>query len=65
MGLTFEESLVASTINAAYSLDRADIGSLEIGKQCDAIVVNGPAIELLRVGAESIRSVIKRGVVVR
>jgi imidazolonepropionase len=65
MGLTFEESLVASTINAAYSLDRADIGSLEMGKQCDAIVVNGPAIELLRVGAESIRSVIKRGVVVR
>jgi imidazolonepropionase len=65
MGLTFEESLVASTINAAHSLNRSDdLGSLEVGKQCDAVVVNGPAVELLRVGAASIHSVIKRGVVV-
>lgn len=62
MGLTFEEALVASTINAAHSLDRAcDVGSLEVGKQCDAVIVNGPAVELLRVGADAIRSVIKRG----
>lgn len=65
MGLTFEESLVASTINAAHSLNRADnVGSLEVGKQCDAVVINGPAVELLRVGAVSIHSVIKRGAVV-
>jgi imidazolonepropionase len=65
MGLTFEESLVASTINAAHSLNRAaDVGSLEVGKQCDAVVIDGPAVELLRVGAASIHSVIKRGVVV-
>ena len=62
MGLTFEEALVASTLNAAYSLNRAgDVGSLEAGKQCDAVVVDGPAVELLRVGAALIRSVIKRG----
>jgi imidazolonepropionase len=65
MGLTFEEALVASTINAAHSLNRAgNVGSLEVGKQCDAVVINGPAVELLRVGAASIHSVIKRGAVV-
>ena len=62
MGLTFEEALVAATINSAYSLDRHDrVGSLEAGKQMDAVIVNGPAIDLIRVGAETIRAVIKRG----
>ncbi len=62
MGLTFEEALVAATINAAYSLDRHHrVGSLEAGKQMDAVVVAGPAIDLIRVGAETIRAVIKKG----
>src|SRR5439155_23753505 len=40
MGLTFEEALVGATINAAYSLDRhAHVGSLEVGKQMDAVIV--------------------------
>jgi imidazolonepropionase len=65
MGLTFEEALVASTLNAAFSLNRSDArGSLEPGKQCDAVIVDGPAVELLRVGAPSIRSVVKRGRIV-
>ena len=62
MNLTFEEALVAATINAACSLDRQDrIGSLEPGKQMDAVVVNGPAINLIRANADTIRAVIKRG----
>jgi imidazolonepropionase len=62
MHLTFEEALVAATINAACALDRQDrIGSLEPGKQMDAVVVHGPAINLIRVGATTIRAVIKRG----
>jgi imidazolonepropionase len=62
MRLTFEEALVGATINAAYSLDRHDrIGSLEPGKQLDAVVVDGPAIDLIRVGAETIRAVVKKG----
>jgi imidazolonepropionase len=62
MGLTFEEALVGATVNAAYSLDRHHaVGSLEPGKQMDAVVVNGPAIELIRTGARTIRTVIKRG----
>jgi imidazolonepropionase len=65
MRLTFEEALVGATINAAYSLDRHDrVGSLEPGKQMDAVVVDGPAIDLLRVGADVIAKVIKKGRVV-
>ena len=65
MGLTFEEALVGATINAAYSLDRHDrVGSLEVGKQMDAVVVDGPAIDLIRVGAETIRTVVKKGKIV-
>jgi imidazolonepropionase-like amidohydrolase len=49
MNLTFEEALVAATINAAYALDRhAVVGSLEPGKQMDAVIVDGPAIDLVR-----------------
>jgi imidazolonepropionase len=62
MNLTFEEALSAVTINAAYSLDRHDrIGSLEPGKQMDAVFVQGPAVNLLRINAPVIRAVIKRG----
>jgi imidazolonepropionase len=65
MGLTFEEALVGATINAAYSLDRhARVGSLEPGKQMDAVIVDGPAIDLIRVGAEIIRTVVKKGRIV-
>ena len=65
MNLTFEEALVGATINAACALDRQDrIGSLEPGKQMDAVIVNGPAINLVRVGADTIRAVVKRGKVV-
>jgi imidazolonepropionase len=65
MGLTLEEALVAATINAACSVNRENrVGSLERGKQMDAVVINGSAIELLRPGAAAIRTVIKRGRVV-
>jgi len=65
MGLTFEEALNAATVNAAYALDRHDrVGSLEPGKQCDAVVVSGAPTELLRVGADAIRTVVKRGAIV-
>lgn len=65
MHLTFEEALVAATANAAYSLDRHDrVGSLEPGKQMDAVVVNGPAVDLVRVGADTIAAVVKKGRIV-
>ena len=65
MDLTLEEALVGATINAAASLDRQpDYGSLEVGKMLDAVVVDGPLSELVRVGTPVISSVVKHGRVV-
>jgi imidazolonepropionase len=65
MGLTLEEAIVGATANAAAALGRADrVGSLEVGKQLDAVIVDGPVAELVRVGAPVIHAVIKRGAVV-
>ena len=62
MRMTFEEALVASTINAAYAIDRHDrVGSLEVGKQLDAVIVDGDGVDLLKVGVPAIRAVVKRG----
>ena len=48
MGMTVEETLTAMTLNAAASLDAAaDIGSLEVGKRGDVILIDGPAVEHL------------------
>jgi imidazolonepropionase len=65
MGMTFEEALTAATINGAYSLDRHDrVGCLEPGKQFDAVMVAGPAVNLLRVNTQSITHVFKKGTLV-
>lgn len=65
MNMTLEEALVAATINAAAAIDRAHaIGSLEPGKQLDAVVVNGALADLIRVGGPVIRHVVKRGRIV-
>lgn len=62
MNMTLEEALVGATINAAASLARADrVGSLETGKQLDAVLVDGTLADLVRVGAPVIRHVVKRG----
>jgi len=65
MHMTLEEALVAATINGAASLDRqAEYGSLEVGKMFDAVIVEGPLSELVRVGAPVIGAVIKHGRIV-
>ena len=62
MGLTLEEALVAATLNAAYAIGKdAEVGSLETGKRMDAVIVDGEAVDLIRVGAPAIRGVIKAG----
>lgn len=62
MDMTLEEALIGATLNAAASLDRQDsIGSLEPGKQFDAVVVSGMLTDLIRVGGPVIKQVIKRG----
>jgi imidazolonepropionase len=65
MGMTLEEALVGATLNAAYSIGRdAEVGSLEAGKMMDAVIVDGEAVDLIRVGAPAIRHVVKRGRIV-
>ena len=65
MQMTLEEALVAATLNAAWSVNRAgDAGSLEPGKLMDAVVLKGNLTELIRVNAPVIGMVIKRGKVV-
>jgi imidazolonepropionase len=65
MQMTLEEALVAATLNAAWSIDRADtVGSLETGKRMDASIIDGELTDLLRVGKSPIRLVIKNGRVV-
>jgi imidazolonepropionase len=64
MGMSAEECICASTINAAYALDAAgQIGSLEAGKRADVIVVDVPDYEEIayHVGADLIRDSIIAG----
>jgi len=65
MGMTLEEALVGAMLNAAYAIGRGGgAGSLEPGKLMDAVIVDGEAVDLIRIGAPSIASVVKRGRVV-
>jgi len=41
MGMTMEEVLTATTINAAYAINRgATVGSIEAGKKADIVILN-------------------------
>jgi len=67
LGLTPTEALAAVTINAAQALHLAAThGSLEPGKQADVVVWDVPSHELIPywLGADLVRSVVKRGQVV-
>jgi imidazolonepropionase len=61
------ETLNASTINAAYALGLGHkLGSLEVGKQADVLIVNAPDYRHLayQFGGNLTERVIKRGRVV-
>jgi imidazolonepropionase len=63
--LTVAQALAASTINAAFAVERADrIGSVEVGKQADLVVWDVPDYRYLgyRFGTNMVHTVIKRGV---
>jgi len=67
MRLSPAEAIMSATINAAHALNRADdIGSLEVGKRADIIVLDVPDYRFLgyRFGVNLIDSVIKDGRVV-
>jgi imidazolonepropionase len=61
------EALNAATINAAYALGMSDdVGSLEVGKQADVLILDTPDYRHLMntLGGNLVETVIKRGVVV-
>jgi imidazolonepropionase len=65
--LTQAQALAAATINAAHAIGRGgSIGSLEIGKQADVLIVDVSDYRSIgyRYGTNLVRSVIKRGQVV-
>jgi imidazolonepropionase len=67
MGLTPAEALCAATLNAAHAVGRGDrLGSLELGKQGDLLILSVPDYRHLayRIGENLVRAVIKRGQVV-
>ncbi len=64
MKLTPAQAIAASTINSAYAIRRADeIGSIEVGKQADLLILSGPDYRHVgyRYGTNLVRQVIKRG----
>jgi imidazolonepropionase len=64
--MTPAEAINAATINAAYALDRGDkVGSIEVGKRADIIVLDIPRYQQLPYwfGVNLVARVIKNGVI--
>lgn len=65
MGMTPEEVITATTINAAHAINRAkEIGSLEPGKKADIVIFNVPNYLFLsyQYGMNHVDTVIKDGI---
>ena len=65
MDMTPFEALNAATINSAYSLGMADkVGTLDVGKQADFLLMDGnsPAMLAYHAGVSPINAVYKKGV---
>ena len=65
--LTPAEAINAATLNAAYALNLGQyVGSLEVGKQADVLVLDAPDYRHLgyRFGTNLVETVVKRGIVV-
>lgn len=64
MRLTPAQALVASTLNSAYAIGRAEqVGSLAVGKQADILMLNVPEYRYLgyRFGSNLVNKVWKKG----
>ena len=64
MGICTEEAITALTINGAAALNRADtVGSLDVGKQGDVIVLQYPSYHFLpyHIAVNTVEKVIKAG----
>jgi imidazolonepropionase len=64
MKLTPAEAVAAATVNSAHAIRRADkVGSIEVGKQADMLILSVPDYRQLgyRYGTNLVKQVIKRG----
>ena len=64
MGLTPAQAIAAATINAAHAIRRSDtIGSLEVGKQADMLILSVSDYRQVgyRYGTNLVKQVVKRG----
>ncbi len=67
MGMSIEETVTALTLNGAAALDRADrIGSIDIGKQADLVILEYPSYTFLHYhfAMNLVEKVIKKGKIV-
>lgn len=67
MNMTIEETITALTLNAAAALDREkEIGSLDVGKKGDLIILDAPRYNFLSytIGVNLVKTVVKDGYVV-
>jgi len=68
MNLSPEEAVTAFTINSAAAINRADtVGSIDVGKQGDMILLKYPSYKFLPyyVGMNCVETVVKKGVIVK
>jgi imidazolonepropionase len=68
MGMTPAETIVASTVNAAHAIGLGhEVGSLEVGKKADLLILDTPDYRHLsyRFGSNLVQTVIKAGRIVR
>lgn len=64
MGMTMEEVLCATTVNAAYAINRGtDVGTIEVGKKADLVLLSVPNYKQLQYfyGMNHTHTVIKAG----
>ncbi|SNS89522.1 imidazolonepropionase [Anaerovirgula multivorans] len=67
MGMTTEEAVTALTINGAAAVDKADkIGSIDIGKKGDIIILEFPSYKYIpyHIGVSTVEKVVKNGILV-
>lgn len=68
MGMTPEEAITALTLNGAAAIDKAEtVGSLEVGKNADIVILKFPSYNYLpyHTGVNIVEKVVKNGKLVR